>query len=137
MLNLGTFKVHFLVFDLCLIHCRPNDFFLEQIVELDNDLRKQRECNIPRNIHLRGLDELEKLAKPWHYEFWSEIPDDLPFSLIHMPIPNAQKMGLSSKCASKRASMISNESSDWEWEYYSDSEAETDQTPDHKLISEE
>ena len=89
---------------------------------------------------MRGLNELEKLAKPWHYEFWSEIPEDLPFSLIHMSSnPNVQKIGQSSKCASKRTSMISNESSDWEWEYYSDSEVTEapDSDHDHKLISEE
>ena len=97
---------------------RPNDYFLEQIVELDNDLRKHRECDLPRRIKLRSLSELDKLAKPWHYEFWSDIPDDLPFSLVHLT-PQIPKT--SSRAASKRASMISNESSDWEWEYYSQS----------------
>merc|ERR1739848_572013 len=97
---------------------RPNDYFLEQIVELDNDLRKHRECELPRRIHFKSLSDLDKLAKPWHYEFWSDIPDDLPFSLVHqfIKIPNN-----SSKAASKRASMISNDSSEWEWEYYSQS----------------
>ena len=105
-------------------------------MELDNDLRKHRECDLPRRIKLRSLSELDKLAKPWHYEFWSDIPDDLPFSLVHLT-PQIPKT--SSRAASKRASMISNESSDWEWEYYSDSEVTEapDSDHDHKLISEE
>ena len=34
---------------------RPNDYFLDQIVELDNDLRKERELAIPRKIKLKVL----------------------------------------------------------------------------------
>jgi len=98
---------------------RPNDYFLEQLVELDNDLRKQRECDLPRRINFYSLSELDKLAKPWHFEFWSDIPDDLPFSLTYLNpvIPKIE----ASKNSSKRTSMISNESSEWEWEYYSQS----------------
>jgi len=81
------------------------------------------------------LSELDKLAKPWHYEFWSDIPDDLPFSLVHL-YPKIPKT--SSTSASKRTSMISNESSDWEWEYYSQSEDECDgDVDDCRLLSEE
>ena len=91
-------------------------------MELDNDLRKQRECDLPRRINFYSLSELDKLAKPWHFEFWSDIPDDLPFSLTYLNpvIPKLE----ASKNSSKRTSMISNrsnESSEWEWEYYSQS----------------
>ena len=109
---------------------------MEQLVELDNDLRKHRECGLPRRINLKSLSELDKLAKPWHYEFWSDIPDDLPFSLVHL---SPQILKTSSKACSKRASMISNISSDWEWEYYSQSEDdECDEAIDQcPLLSEE
>ena len=106
---------------------RPNDYFMEQIVELDNDLRKARECGMSRSIELPSIHELDSLPKPWHFEFWNEIPDDedLPFQLSHMkrrevtPCPIVQK----SSC-SKRASMISNASSEWEWEYYDETDEE-------------
>ena len=104
---------------------RPNDYFLEQLVELDNDLRKQRECDLPRRINFYSLSELDKLAKPWHFEFWSDIPDDLPFSLTYLNpvIPKIE----ASKNSSKRTSMISNESSEWEWEYYSQSSEDSEE----------
>ena len=62
---------------------RPNDYYLEQIVELDNDLRKERDLGIPRKIHLKGLAEIGQIPKPWHFEFWKAIPTDetLPFTL--------------------------------------------------------
>lgn len=91
-------------------------------MELDNDLRKERECGISRTIHLPSLTELGNLPKPWHYEFWKDIPDDLPFDLSYLkppPMTNKQK-------ASNRASMMSNASSEWEWEYYSHTEEEED-----------
>ena len=107
---------------------RPNDYFMEQIVDLDNDLRKHREYGTPRSIQLAGLGELKNLPKPWHYEFWSDpFPDDLPFELVHQSRPvisNIKRSLSSTRLASKRASMISNESSDWEWEYYDETEEE-------------
>jgi predicted protein tyrosine phosphatase len=62
---------------------RPNDFYLTQLVELDNDLRKLRECGVPRKIKLHNLNDIDFLPKPWHYQFWESIPTDetLPFSL--------------------------------------------------------
>ena len=97
---------------------RPNDYFMEQIVELDNDLRKEREHGIPRSIQLAGLCQLGSLPKPWHYEFWSEdIEEDLPFELCHM---SHEVQVISSN--SQRASMMSSGSADWEWEYYSQTE---------------
>jgi hypothetical protein len=107
---------------------RPNDYFLEQLVELDNDLRKQRECDLPRRINFYSLSELDKLAKPWHFEFWSDIPDDLPFRLTYLN-PVMPKIE-ASKNSSKRTSMISNESSEWEWEYYSQSSEDSEEFPE-------
>merc|ERR1712115_570195 len=68
---------------------RPNDHFLAQIVELDNELRKERLFNIPRSIRLFRLSELESLPKPWHHEFWDADVDaeSLPFRLSHMGEP--------------------------------------------------
>jgi hypothetical protein len=62
---------------------RPNDFYLTQLVELDNDLRKLRECGVPRQIKLHQLKDIDLLPKPWHYQFWESMPTDetLPFSL--------------------------------------------------------
>ena len=65
---------------------RPNDHFLAQVVELDNNLRKERLFNIPRGMKLYTLADLKKLPKPWHFEFWDSTPDPdtLPFQLCHM-----------------------------------------------------
>ena len=62
---------------------RPNDFYLTQLVELDNDLRKLRECGVPRKIKLHNIKDIDFLPKPWHYQFWESIPTDetLPFNL--------------------------------------------------------
>ena len=64
---------------------RPNDHFLEQVVELDNELRKERVFGIPRTIKLNRLSDIPCIPKPWHYEFWSVIPeaDSVPFKLTH------------------------------------------------------
>jgi hypothetical protein len=106
---------------------RPNDYFMEQIVELDNDLRKEREFGLPRSLYLLGLNDLKDLPKPWHYEFWNGIPDDLPFDLLSfkpcLRPTNFDRM-TSKAPPSKRASIVSNASSEWEWEYYDDTEEE-------------
>ena len=68
---------------------------------MEKCLAKGLEPNCYDSIfNFRSLSELDKLAKPWHYEFWSDIPDDLPFSLVHLN-PVIPKLG-SSKAASKR-----------------------------------
>lgn len=102
---------------------RPNDFFMEQLVELDNDLRKSRELGMKRSLHLPQMGELPRLPKPWHYEFWNEIPDDLPFDLSYCSPPFTAKMRAASGL-SKRASLLSTISSDWEWEYYDETDEE-------------
>ena len=100
---------------------------MDQLVLLDNDLRRERECGIPRSIKLPGLDQLKDLPQPWHREFWNDVPDDLPFNVKPLPKPITlfRKPSIStfSRNASKRTSMISNgTTSEWEWEYYSQSE---------------
>jgi len=83
---------------------RPNDAFLSQLADLvscskfkkvknitylihnlqDNDLRKHREHGISRKLTLATLNEVSTLPKPYHFEFWQTIPDDLPFQLSHI-----------------------------------------------------
>ena len=114
-----------------ILNFRPNDYFMEQIVELDNDLRKEREWGIAKSITLPGLNELNTLPKPWHFEFWNGMPDeDLPFQLTYLK-PHCTKN--STKPSSKRTSILSNVSSEWEWEYYDD----TDDEEDNSLYYEE
>ena len=64
---------------------RPNDDFMEQLGQLDNQLRKQREFGM-KNTKLKILSDLPSLPKPWHYEFWNIIPSpaELPFKLRHI-----------------------------------------------------
>ena len=99
---------------------RPNDYYLDQLVELDNDLRKERELGLPRQIHLVGLSHIDALPKPWHVEFWKAIPTDetLPFTLSSLSHDAKKKR--SSALLSNRHSQMS----EWEWEYYSQSEEE-------------
>ena len=68
---------------------RPNDFFLSQLVDLDNALRKERQFNIPNKMKLLTLADIPKIPKPWHYEFWDTEPesDSLPFVLSHFGEP--------------------------------------------------
>ncbi len=112
---------------------RPNDYFLEQIVALDNDLRKHREHGQARKINLVGLEDLKKLPKPWHFEFWNDIPDDLPFGLTHVPSLRLFRGGFSSpqscssRSMSKRTSVRSSTASEWEWEYYDVSSSDEEQ----------
>ena len=85
---------------------RPNDFYLTQLVDLDNDLRKLRECSVPRKITLHKLKDIDLLPKPWHYQFWESIPTDetLPFSLscVCEPRPDMESL-LRKSLATKRA----------------------------------
>ena len=93
---------------------RPNDHFLEQLTELDNELRKERLFNIPRSINLYRLSELDSLPKPWHYEFWDADvdTDSLPFNLSHLgePRPDMErerkKPPLSTSTQSKTAAAL-------------------------------
>lgn len=79
---------------------RPNDFYLTQLIQLDNDLRLHREHGLPRRIRLVGLEKLDTLPKPWHYEYWESIPTDevLPFSLSHQgePRPDMERPNIKS-----------------------------------------
>ena len=66
---------------------RPNDHFLAQICDLDNELRKFREHNIPMMTSLKTLADVPKMPKPYHREFWDIQPDsdELPFVLLDYP----------------------------------------------------
>ena len=101
---------------------------MEQLVELDNDLRKNRELSINKRIHLPKIEELPLLPKPWHFEFWNEIPkEELPFDLSYRTQrPLTSKLALSTSL-SKRASVLSTVSSDWEWEYYDETDDDESQ----------
>ena len=44
--------------------------FLEQLVELDNDLRRHRELGMPRKLILSTLEDRDSLPNPWNFEFW-------------------------------------------------------------------
>ena len=103
---------------------RPNDYFMEQLVDLDNDLRKARELGLKRLITLPKIEDLSTLPKPWHYEFWNEIPDDLPFELSYQTQPFTSKLPMANSL-SKRTSVLSTLSSDWEWEYYDETDDES------------
>ena len=59
---------------------RPNDDFIDQIVDLHNQFsRDPASCLAAQN----KLTDLPRLARPWHREFWREPPDqsELPFRL--------------------------------------------------------
>ena len=47
-------------------------------------MRKCREHGVPRKLKLATLQEVDSLPRPWHFEFWVTVPDDLPFSLSHV-----------------------------------------------------
>ena len=62
---------------------RPNDDFIDQIVELHNEFRRNKEECLKKQ---KKLSDLPSLARPWHYEYWREVPDitELPFRLSHL-----------------------------------------------------
>jgi len=98
---------------------------------------------IPRRIPLYGLEDLPKLPKPWHREFWDATPDELPFQMTNMdaegghaiaetvvheatPSPSLMEDGKLTLQEPRPLSTASarTSSSDWEWEYYSTSSEE-------------
>ena len=70
---------------------RPNDGFLEQIAELDNDLRRQRECDCPPTIPLSTLADHPRLPQAWNLEFWTkEVTEEeigMPLVRLGEPCP--------------------------------------------------
>ena len=62
---------------------RPNDDFIDQLIRLDNQLKRNEKDNI------RVLKDIPSLPKPWHFEFWTEIPkpSEIPFQLIQLGEP--------------------------------------------------
>ena len=66
---------------------RPNDDFLDQILELDNENQRRIALGeTPLLDTLPKLRDLPDLPKPWHYEFWKDIPgaSEVPFKLRHV-----------------------------------------------------
>ena len=66
---------------------RPNDDFIDQLVTLDNENRRRMNNDSePLRNSLFHLDDLPRLPKPWHHEFWKTVPEagDLPFKLRHV-----------------------------------------------------
>ena len=59
---------------------RPNDDFIDQIVSLHNQYRRDPASCLAAQ---KKLSDLPSLARPWHREFWREPPDqsELPFTL--------------------------------------------------------
>ena len=47
--------------------------FLDQLVALDNDLKRFRDHQIPMRITLSTLKDLDLLPKPWNHEFWTKV----------------------------------------------------------------
>ena len=47
-------------------------------------MRKWREHGVLRKLKLATLNEVHQLPRPWHFEFWQTVPDDLPFTLTHL-----------------------------------------------------
>ena len=80
----------------------------------------------------KGLAEIDSIPKPWHFEFWKAIPTDetLPFALTSWADPSQQQQQRPMKYSSKRHSRLSandmskrqSQMSEWEWEYYSQSD---------------
>ena len=64
---------------------RPNDGFLEQIAKLDNDLRRQRECDCPPTVWLSTLADHPRLPQAWNLEFWTK---EVTEEEIGMPLVN-------------------------------------------------
>ena len=63
---------------------RPNDDFLDQILDLDNENQRRIALKeTPLVDTLPKLRDLPDLPKPWHYDFWKTVPDasEVPFKL--------------------------------------------------------
>ena len=75
---------------------RPNDDFLQQIVDLDTETRRGAG---PRVAQLPSLRDLPSLAKPWHHDYWTVRPDpeDIPFVL--RPLGDPGEDGLDGRVA--------------------------------------
>ena len=64
--------------------------FLEQLVELDNDLRRHRELGLPRKLVLSTLEDRDSLPNPWNFEFWTQevAVEDLGMPLVRLGEPH-------------------------------------------------
>ena len=89
---------------------RPNDGFLERLAELDNDLRRQRECGRPATIPLSTLADHPRLPQAWNYEFWTKevTEEEIGMPLVRLgqpcPITVPSTMAPSTRSSSRRSS---------------------------------
>ena len=80
--------------------------FLEQLVELDNDLRQHRELGLPPKIILSTLEDRDSLPNPWNFEFWTQevSVEDLGMPLVRLGEPHP--MLINSTFSSVRTSTV-------------------------------
>ena len=109
-------------------HCRSVGFVNFYVLHMLNTML----------VEFKGLAEIDSIPKPWHFEFWKAIPTDetLPFALTSWTDPAAAGPASTisqlrpKKYSSKRHSRLSandvsnrqSQMSEWEWEYYSQSD---------------
>ncbi|XP_040577973.1 uncharacterized protein [Lepeophtheirus salmonis] len=109
----------------------PNDHFLSQVAELDNELRKERDYRIPSTIKLFALKDVPNFPKPYHFEFWDTVPhlESLPFILSHQNVIKSNKGFEPQRIDMEDDSLVQdsgdrNSISSSEWEYYTETEDE-------------
>ena len=80
--------------------------FLEQLVELDNDLRQHRELGLAQQIVLSTLEDRDSLPNPWNFEFWTQevSVEDLGMPLVRLGEPHP--MLINSTFSSVRTSTV-------------------------------
>ena len=63
--------------------------FLDQLVELDNDLKRFRDYDMPMRIKLSTIKDLEVLPKPWNHEFWTKAmsEEEVEMKLVNIGEP--------------------------------------------------
>ena len=110
---------------------RPSEHMLEQMAELDSDLRKKRQHGIPGKVNFYKLDSLSGKPRPIHFEYWDRVPEpgSLPFELKYLSNEQHKEDEEQQKDNEKSdmeiltdgARSSDTSSGDWEWEYYSTS----------------
>ena len=93
----------------CYLSCAG---FLEQIVQLDNDLRRFRDHEVPMSICLSKLDDVGVLPFPWHKEFWSKpmTEQEVGMPIVSLgssrPLSRHSSFSKASKSSSRSAVVI-------------------------------
>ena len=86
--------------------CRPNDGFLSQLINLDNQLRLEREHSLSKSLKLSTLQDRYRLPLSWHQEFWipSEVSEEeLGFTLVPM---GQSLISVKSTCSSRISTSV-------------------------------